>query len=122
LRIISSSSGELEPVFSAILANATRLCQAKFANLFLVEGEAFRNVALHGAPPTFVEARRQQPLVRILKDSNTVLNRMAAVKKPVQIEDIWAEPSYRGDSQCQRFLDQPEPEPFWACRYYEIMS
>jgi len=106
LRIISSSSGELEPVFSAILENATRLCQAKFANLFLVEGEAFRNVALHGAPPTFIEARRQQPLLRILKDSNTVLNRMAAVKKPVQIEDIRMEPSYRGDSQRQRFLDQ----------------
>jgi class 3 adenylate cyclase len=106
LRIISSSSGELEPVFSAILENATRLCQAKFANLLLVEGEAFRNVALHGAPPTFIEARRQQPLLRILKDSNTVLNRMAAVKKPVQIEDIRMEPSYRGDSQRQRFLDQ----------------
>ena len=106
LRIISSSSGELEPVFSAILENATRLCQAKFANLFLVEGEAFRNVALHGAPPTFIEARRQQPLLSILKDSNTVLNRMAAVKKPVQIEDIRMEPSYRGDSQRQRFLDQ----------------
>ena len=106
LRIISSSSGELEPVFSAILENATRLCQAEFANLFLVEGEAFRNVALHGAPPTFIEARRQQPLLRILKDSNTVLNRMAAVKKPVQIEDIRMEPSYRGDSQRQRFLDQ----------------
>ena len=93
-------------MFSAILENATRLCQAKFANLFLVEGEAFRNVALHGAPPTFIEARRQQPLLRILKDSNTVLNRMAAVKKPVQIEDIRMEPSYRGDSQRQRFLDQ----------------
>ena len=51
LKVISASAGELEPVFDAILENATRLCQAKFANLFLVEGEALRNVALHGAPP-----------------------------------------------------------------------
>ena len=48
LRIISSSRGELEPVFKAILENATRICGAEFGNLFLRTGDAFRAVAVHG--------------------------------------------------------------------------
>ena len=51
LRVISSSPGELEPVFQAMLENATRICEAKMGVLFLSEGDAFRTVALHGAPP-----------------------------------------------------------------------
>ena len=53
LQIISGSPGELQPVFDAILANATRLCDAKFASLFLSEGDQFRRVSLHNAPPAF---------------------------------------------------------------------
>jgi chromosome segregation ATPase len=51
LQIISSSSGELEPVFNAMLENAVRLCEAKFGNLLLYEGTRFRRVALYNAPP-----------------------------------------------------------------------
>ena len=51
LRVISSSSGELEPVFEALLANAKQLCGAKFGNLYLREGDAFRTVALHAQRP-----------------------------------------------------------------------
>ena len=36
LKVISGSSVELEPVFSALLANAVRICEAKFGTLFCV--------------------------------------------------------------------------------------
>src|SRR5215472_7105932 len=55
LRLISGSPGELGAVFDAILVNATRLCEAKFGILLLWEGDAFRTVALHNAPPAFVK-------------------------------------------------------------------
>src|SRR4029079_10562218 len=59
LRVISSSPGELEPVFDAMLENATRICEADFGILFISEGDGVRTGALHNAPPALVEARRQ---------------------------------------------------------------
>ena len=55
LKVISSSSGQLGPVFESMLANATRICEAAFGSMLLVEGDALRRVALHNAPPLFVE-------------------------------------------------------------------
>jgi hypothetical protein len=62
LQVISSSPGELEPVFAAMLGSATRICEAKFGNLFLREGETFRAVAWHGEPK-YVENWRREPLI-----------------------------------------------------------
>src|SRR5262249_17031704 len=64
LRVISSSRGELEPVFQAILENATRICDAKFGILFLSTGDGFHTAAMQNAPPALVEARRREPLLR----------------------------------------------------------
>ena len=51
LKVICSSPGELEPVFEAMLANARRLCEAKFGNLFLCEGDGVSHCgACYGAP------------------------------------------------------------------------
>src|SRR5262245_52944130 len=61
LQVISSSPGELEPVFQAMLANAVRLCDAKFGNLYLHERGALRVVASHNVPRAFAEARRRGP-------------------------------------------------------------
>jgi GAF domain-containing protein len=61
LQIISSTPGELTPVFKTMLANATRLCEAKFGHLYLHEGGALRVVASHNVPAAFAEARRRGP-------------------------------------------------------------
>ena len=59
LQVITSSPGELEPVFQAMLANATRICEASYGTLWLCEGGGFRAVALHGAlPSAFTEQSR----------------------------------------------------------------
>jgi GAF domain-containing protein len=63
LSLISSSPGELEPVFEALLANAVRICEASFGNLLLYDGEAFRHVALHNAPPAWAAKQQRDPLV-----------------------------------------------------------
>jgi GAF domain-containing protein len=92
LRIISSSPGELEPVFKAILENATRICEAKFGVLFRSEGDAFRCVALHNAPPLYAEMRRREPVFR--PTATTAIGRAAATRQAVQIADAQAVPGY----------------------------
>jgi GAF domain-containing protein len=95
LKVISSSPGELEPVFQAMLANAVHICEAKFGALYLREGKGFRTVALHGAPPALAEARRREPMIR--PAPNTALGRAVAIKQTVQIADVQAEPDYFKD-------------------------
>ena len=63
LKVISSSPGDLEPVFGAILENATRICDAKFGNLFLYADNSFRLAAQRNAPPAYAERWRQRPVI-----------------------------------------------------------
>ena len=86
LRVISSSPGELEPVFNAILANATRICNAKFGNLWLREGNNFRIAATHGAPPAYVEYLKREPVVT--PEPESVMAQIASRREVVQIKDI----------------------------------
>ena len=86
LKVISSSPGDLEPVFNTMLENATRICEAKFGVLFRSEGDAVRCVAMHGAPDPFVEERRRNPVIR--PHPSTALARALATRRPVQIDDI----------------------------------
>ena len=85
LEVISSSSGQLEPVFKAMLANATRICDAAFGSLLLVEGDALRRVALHNAPSTFVEFHKNNPVVPLGQVRD--LNLLFETRKPVHIAD-----------------------------------
>jgi signal transduction histidine kinase len=95
LRVISSSPGNLQAVFQAMLENATRVCGAEFGVLWLPEREGFRAVALHGVPSAFAEARRREPWVKT--NPGTSLGRVAATKQTVQIVDIRQEPAYISD-------------------------
>ena len=56
------SPGELEPVFDAMLANATRLCEAKFGTLYLYDGDTYRAASMYNAPPAFAEYLRRGPI------------------------------------------------------------
>jgi hypothetical protein len=59
-QVISSSPGSLEPVFEAMLENATRICEAKFGTLFRYDDELFQRVAGTGTPPALVEYQRER--------------------------------------------------------------
>src|SRR5262249_22936409 len=89
LRVISRSPAQLQPVFDAMLENATRICAAKCGILYRCSGDALRTVATYGAPDSFVEERQRNPMVS--PDPDTTLGRALSTKQPVQIADILAE-------------------------------
>jgi GAF domain-containing protein len=91
LRVISTSPGELEPVFQTMLANAVRLCEAKIGTLYIREGDGFRTIATQNAPPAYVEARTRE-LIRPPPDAS--LGRVLATKQAVHIFDVKTIPSY----------------------------
>jgi len=88
LSVISSSPGELQAVFQAILANAVRICGATLGNLFLHEEDAFRAVEMHGASSAYAEAWRQAPVMSIRDHPYIPLARMAKAKQVVHITDV----------------------------------
>jgi GAF domain-containing protein len=93
LKVISSSPGELEPVFNTLIVNAVRLCEAEFGNLFLYDGEQFQTAALHGASPAYAKTRQRAVLVRDLHP-DVPLARITRTKQVVHIADTRATQSY----------------------------
>ena len=91
LGVISSSPGELEPVFQAMLENATRICEANFGILYRFDGNVFRPVALQDAVPAFGDYLRREPP---RPDPRNALGRLFQTKEPVHIPDLAAEPAY----------------------------
>ncbi len=105
LKVISSSPGELEPVFQAMLENATRICEANFSNLFLREGDAFRAVAVHG-DPAYVESWQREPLITLRDHPGVPLDRLARTNEILHIHDLTAEPPYiEGDRRMIALVD-----------------
>jgi len=93
LHVISSSTGELEPVFQTLLANATRLCEASYGALWLSEGDAFRTAALYGAlPAAYLERLRSGTLFHPGPD--VTLARAAKARKPIQTADLRTSRAY----------------------------
>jgi GAF domain-containing protein len=85
-KVISGSLGDLQPVFRAMLANAVKICGAKFGNLLLFEDGAFRTVAVHGAPQPYLDERTREPVIRVLPSSD--LDRLVKTKQTVHVPDI----------------------------------
>jgi GAF domain-containing protein len=95
LRVISSSPGELAPVFQTMLENATRLCEANFGNLFLREGNGFRTVAIHSPPSAYTEWYERHPFVEPTKEyPHSTLARLIETKKILHITDLRLDRGY----------------------------
>ena len=94
LQVISGSPSDLEPVFAAMLGSATRICEARFGNLFLREGETFHLVAWHGEP-TYVENWRREPLTIKTDLPEIPLARLAETKQRVHVADLRQEAAYK---------------------------
>src|SRR5215468_1442776 len=92
LQVISGSPGELQPVFQAMLENATRVCEAKFGILWLREADGFRSVALHNLPPAYAEQRQREPVIR--PGPGTGLHRVLKSKQVSHVADVRAEEAY----------------------------
>ena len=97
LKVISSSPGELDPVFNAMLDNAVRICDAKFGVMLLYDGSGFHPRARLGAPPALVEHHRQNPSFR--PDPGSFLDVLIKTKEPVHIADDAASPQPGGPAQ-----------------------
>jgi GAF domain-containing protein len=91
LKVISSSPGELEPVFQAMLENAVRICQASFGVLFRFEDGAWRAAAMYCVPPAFAEYWSRGPQ---RPGPRTALGRVAETRQTVHIADVTTEPAY----------------------------
>jgi class 3 adenylate cyclase len=91
LQVVSSSLGDLEPVFATMLEKAVRICDATFGNIYRWDGEALHLLAAHNTPPAFAEARKRSP--RHI-GSNTPADRMVATKTVVHVTDLAAERAY----------------------------
>ena len=94
LQVISSSPGELEPVFASMLENAVHICDATFGNIYRWGGEALQLVAAHNTPPAFAEARRRSPDP---PHPTSAVGRMIETKAVVHVADAKEQPGYAID-------------------------
>ena len=80
-----------------MLKNATRICEAKFGVLSLREGDAFRVVAMHDAPPAYAELREREPVFKPTGQMGDLMAQAIAIKRTkdiVHIEDVTTESAY----------------------------
>ena len=104
LTIISRSPAGLEPVFQAILANATRLCGAKFGTLNLYDGEVVHRSASYNVPPEYAEMRLRMGRWRPHPGSATA--QVVRTKELIHFDDLRTSPAYlEGDSSTRAIVD-----------------
>jgi len=86
LKVISSSPGDLESVFEAMLENAVRICQAQFGNLALYDGHDMRMAAMHNPPAGYEELRRREPILP--SGNRSLIGSIVATKKLTRFDDL----------------------------------
>ena len=97
LQVISSSPGDLEPVFTTILENAARICEANFGNVYLWDGDALHLVAAHNTPRAFADTRKRAPF---RPNTGHPFRSLAETKQVFHVADIMTLPIYQeGDPQ-----------------------
>ena len=92
LRVISSSPGDLQPVFEAMLEKAVRICDATFGEVFSVDDGNIRLVAFHNTPVSFVEALKQ--FATPIRSPTSFGQRLIATKSAIQIADLAVDEDY----------------------------
>ena len=92
LQTISSSPGDLQLIFAAMLEKAVRICAATFGNTYSWDGEAFKLLAAHNTPSAFAEVRRRSPIVR--PKPNTLFGRIVTTRATVHLDDAAAGQAY----------------------------
>jgi GAF domain-containing protein len=102
LQVISSSPGAVQPVFAKILESAARLCEVSFGVMSLREGDVFRVVGMHNAPPAYVELRRREPTWKLTGPLGRVADQAVATGRAVQIADL-ADGIYQDDATSRDF-------------------
>ena len=97
LQVISTSPGDLQPVFTTILQNAARICEANFGNVYLWDGDAFHLVAAHNTPRAFADTRKRAPF---RPNTGHPFRSLAETKQVFHVADIMTLPIYQeGDPQ-----------------------
>jgi GAF domain-containing protein/HAMP domain-containing protein len=103
LQTISSSAGDLDPVFNKMLENATRICGAKFGTMTLYEHGGFRTVALYNAPKAYADTQ----LYRVIRPhAESGLSAVEKTHQPIHIDDIRTQPPYvEGNANVRALAD-----------------
>ncbi len=115
LQVISSSPGELEPVFQTMLENATRICGANFGMMNLWDGEKFSIVAVHNIPPAFAEYRQRAPIV---PHPGSSLATVVETHQPVQVAGSRgrSRATWPASPMSSGWPTSPAPGPSSSCR------
>ena len=98
LQVISRSSGDLQPVFAAMLENAARICDANFGNIFRWDEDALWLVATHNTPPAFIEHRRRVPF---RPNQGNPIGDMLKANVAIHVADLAAD---------ERYITRSDPE------------
>jgi signal transduction histidine kinase len=82
LRVISNSPSDVKPVLASVAEHAARICEAQYADIFIVENNALQIAATFGDPGQHAGT---EPLPL---DRSTISGRSVIDRQPVHVEDV----------------------------------